>query len=96
MSNSIGDSVVESGDTVTVPCPDPDCGEEYVVSIRGQVSGSLTEECAGCGKKIWVSEKSISPEAKFFNIYSGDGGGNNYMARYKRVDLEAGVWERIS
>lgn len=92
----IGDSISESGNTITVPCPDPNCSETYSVSIRGQVSGTLTDVCAECGKKIWLAENSMSPEAKFFNIYSGDGGGNNYAARYKRVDLDEGVWKRIS
>lgn len=90
----IGQEIKERDGELTIPCPDPDCAEQYTISVAGEVSDTVTESCNECEKKIWTYEGAITT-TKYFNIHSGDGGGNNHTDRYERTDYEIRTWKRL-
>jgi len=75
------DKFNEENRTVTVPCPDSECDEMHDVSTTDKPE-HLVNSCDGCNKKIWL-QWDLNPG--YFNIYSGDGGGNDYSQRYRRT-----------
>lgn len=85
----------ESREIVCVPCPDPDCDEKYDVTIIGKIEEKLSNSCEGCDKRIYVFEGGSDPYARSFTIKSGAGNPTEYKQRYKRVDLEKGIWKSL-
>lgn len=86
------DEFTEESGTVTVPCPDPECSEIHDISTMDKPE-SLVNNCNECNKKIWL-HWDLNPG--YFNIYSGDGGGNSYSQRYCRTTKnDVLVWSQL-
>ena len=84
--------VEQKDNSIVIPCPNPNCNEEYDVTVKGiDLTETLTENCDGCGNKVRVHDELTSLGA--FNFHCIKEGGRYFTSKWEKKGQDK--WEMV-